>query len=240
MLEYDRHPDLGPRLGYTKNNRQFYILKKKLKTEKILDKDGKFIESITNKWLTELPMMTTDELHTLGFKSAFDLYLSLVFTKTLEINQMIKELNMSSRTVYDSIKKLEKLSLIIQNGYSVKINDNKQIFSWLEKYLQLVITQVDTDDDLSLIFTSIPGYIDGPQAYYITNYEPGRAIGPSEMEMKIKTNYPCLRYWEYAVHTIHYFRKYPKKIMVLASNSNDDEIIWLNGLPYNKKAGDEF
>ena len=43
LLEYDRHPDLGPRLGYTKNNRQFYILKKKLKTEKILDKDGRFI-----------------------------------------------------------------------------------------------------------------------------------------------------------------------------------------------------
>ncbi len=240
LLEYDRHPDLGPRLGYTKNNRQFYLLKKKLRTEKILDEDGRFVESITNKWLTELPMMsTTDELCTLGFKSTFNLYLALIFTKSLKINQIITELNMSSRTVYDSLKKLEKLDLIFQNSYSVEINNSKQIFFWIEKYLDLVITQVDNDKDVSLLFTTVPGYIDGPQAHYITNYEPGRTIGPSDM--KIKTNYPYLKYWEYAVHKINYFRKYPKKIMVLALNKNeDDEIMWLNELPYNKKAGDEF
>lgn len=238
LLEYDRHPDLGPRLGYTKNNRQFYILKKKLKTEKILDKDGRFIESITNKWLTELPMMSTpDELHTLGFKLTFHLYLSLIFTKTLAINQIIRELNMSSRTVYDSIKKLKKLSLITQHDSFIEINREKQIYSWLEKYLELVITQVDTDEDISLLFASVPGYIDGPQAYYITNYEPGRTIGPSDM--KINTNYPYLRYWESVIHRVEYFRKYPKRIIVLAAN-DDAEIIWLNDLPYNKKSGDEF
>ena len=238
LLEYDRHPDLGPRLGYTKNNRQFYILKKKLKTEKILDKNGRFIESITNKWLTELPMMSTsDELHTLGFKSTFNLYLSLVFTKTLTTNHIIRELNMSSRTVYDSIKKLGRLSLITKNGSLIEINNEKQIYSWLEKYLDLILTQVDTDEDISLLFASVPGYIDGPQAYYITNYEPGRTIGPSDM--KIKTNYQYLRYWEYVKHRVKYFRKYPKKIMILESD-DDAEIIWLNDLPYNKKAGDEF
>ena len=239
LLEYDRHPDLGSRLGYTKNNRQFFLLKKRLKAEKILDKDGRFIESITNKWLTELPIMSTpEELRTLGFKSTFNLYLALALTKSLKINQMIHELKMSSRTVYDSIKKLQILSLIIQNKSLVRINDEKQIYTWLEKYLDLTLRQTDVDGDISILFKTVPGYIDGPQAYYLTNYKPGRSVGPSNM--KIKTNYPYLKYWEYAVRTVRYFREYPKKILVLESHDDDSEITWLDELPYNKKESDEF
>jgi hypothetical protein len=238
LLEYDRHPDLSPRLGYAKYSRQYYVLKKKLKTEKILDKNGRFIETITNKWLAELPMMSTsDELHTLGFESAFNLYLALVFTKRLVINQIIRELKMNARTVYNNVKKLEKLSLVILQDSSIEINEKKEIYSWLMKYLDLALSQADADKDTSLLFTCVPGYIDGPQAYYITNYEPGRTIGSSDME--IKTNYHYLKFWEYAINRVEYFKKYPKRIMVLASD-NDVEIIWLNGLPYNKKAGDKF
>lgn len=237
LLEYDRHPDLSPRLGYAKHSKQYYLLIKKLKSEKILDKNGRFIESITNKWLTELPMMSTpDELQVLGNKPAFNLYLALVFAKHLAINQIIRELKINTRTVYDNVKKLKALSLIVSCGSSMEINDKKEVYSWLIKYLDLALSQADADGDVSLLFTCVPGYIDGPQAYYMTNYEPGRTIGPSNMQ--IRTRYPYLGFWEYATGRIGYFRKYPKRLTVMASD-DDVEIVWLNDLPYNRKAGVE-
>lgn len=238
VLAHSRHPEIGSRLGYQKYSKQFYIILSKLKDEGILDKEGRFVESITNKWLSELPIMIKDrkELQILGFAPTLKIYLALLITKDISIYQIVNGLQMSERTAYAALKKLEGSSLIEYKKNWISINEEKEFARWLSKYLDLSITQADTENNISILFDSVPGYIDGPQAYYLTNYEPGRPIGPADMI--IRTNRLYESFWEYVKNKVRYFQKFPKKIIILESTT-DAEIIWVNNLPYNKNVRED-
>lgn len=239
LLELERHPEIGSRLGYKKYSRHYYQLKKKLKDEKILDKEGRFIESLTNKWITELPITVQDPklLQVLGTKSTFNLFLSSFFVRQTSVNELKQELHMNTRTIYDRLKKLNEHSCIFYFKSNVEINEKSKMHYWLSKYLEYSLTQADAEGDISILFDSVLAYIDGPQAYYITNYEPGRTIGPANMI--IRTSRFFEKFWQYALRRISYFTNYPKKIIVLPQH-RDAKIIWLNELPYNEKATEEF
>lgn len=235
LLAHNKHPDIGARLGYQKYSKRYYLIREKLKKEKILDREGRFVESITNKWMSELPTMikNKDELHVLGFPPAFSVYLALFFKTHSTLKNIITELEMNERTAYKVIKKLEDSLLVVHNNSLIRINEDCGFYEWLSKYIHLCIVQADTDDDISVLFDCVPAYVDGPQAYYMVNYEAGRPVGPAHMI--IRTNLSYEPFWEYAKNKVRYFIKFPKKIIILPS-TKDAKIIWLNGIPYNKNA----
>jgi|SRR5579872_2458552 len=239
LLAHNRRPDIGARLGYQKYSKRYYIIKEKLKEEKILDREDRFIESPANRWIVELPTMIDDkkELRVLGFPSTFKVYLALFFKNSMTFKEIVIKLGMSERTAYTAIRRLENSFLIINKDSLIHIDKNSEIYDWLFKYVDACITQADTEDNISILFDCVPAYIDGPQAYYINNYEPGRPVGPSDMI--IRTYEPYENFWEYVRDRVRYFAKFPKRIVILPA-IKDTKIIWVNGIPYNKNATEVF
>lgn len=238
QLTHDRRPNFSAKMGYRKYSSSYYLLNKKLKTEGILDWDGRFIGTITNDWLAEIPMYAKpEELHALGFKPTFDLYLSLIFRDSLRTDQMIQGLETSPASVYTGIKKLANLSLIHLKGSTAQINKATGVFGWMMKYLKLAMIQADMNKSLTLLFDCVPGYIDGPQAYALTHYEPGRPIGL--YSMIVRTSPFFEPFWQLAVNNMEYFAARRRKIAVLYS-TDDADLAWINGLPYNKNSTEDF
>ena len=239
LLVHDRHPDISSRLGYKKYSKYYYFLKQKLLEEGILNRKGSFIDTPTNTWIAELPMHIENkiQLRILGNKSSFMIFLALALNENLTLKEILNDLPLSRKWTYESIRKLENASLIINNNSIFVVNKKAGFYSWLSKYMEICILQADTRQEISLLFDFVPGYIDGPQAFYLLNYEAGRPVGPSDMI--IRSYKPYQKFWKYVVSQVQYFNKYKKKI-VFAEAKKEDELIRMEGIPYNKKAKEEL
>lgn len=235
LLTHGKRPEISSRLGFTKYSKQYYDFMKNLEKERVLDKNGLFIDKPTNIWIAELPLMTKSEkeLKVLGYQNPYYVYLSLVFKKSITLNEIIKDLQMSERSVYDAINKLEEVNLIIKQDNVLQANEKTNVFVWFEKYLGICIREADSTGEISLLFDCVPAYVDGSHAYYILNYEPGRPAGPANMI--IRTYKPYEWFWETVKEQIEYFKQFPKKIWI-GQLRKEDEIVYREGIPYNKNA----
>ena len=235
VLARKKHPGISSRLGYTKYGKQYYDVIKKLENEKVLDEHGHFIETVTNVWLSELPIIVKkkEKIRTLGYQTPYNIFLASVFSPRISLFEITEYTQMKKRSVYSAVNQLKKVGLVKFKNSIVSQEENEPMFFWLYKYLRLCIDLADTKQDISVLFDSVPAYIDGPTAYYLLNYEPGRPIGPSDMI--IRTSRPYSGFWKSVLEEIRYFKNYPKKIELAPANP-DDQIVWMNGLPYNKKA----
>ncbi|MGI0021409.1 MAG: hypothetical protein ACRD9Q_00980 [Nitrososphaeraceae archaeon] len=122
---------------------------------------------------------------------------------------MIKQLFITKSSAYYSLGRLALLDLENEE-FDIQANRENKFNRWLERYLELCKMQADIKNDISVLFDTVPGYVDGEQAYYLLNYEPGRPIGPANMI--IKTYHPFLSFWNDAIKMIRYFKEYPKEI----------------------------
>ena len=236
ILAHRKRPEISTRLGFSKYSKQYYSLMKRFEKEKILDKNGLFIEKPTNIWIAELPLMIKNEkeLHVLGYRGSYLVYLALVFEKSITLDDIVKDLQINKRTAFDIINKLQEVNLIIKQNNKLMINETTDTFIWFEKYLGICLRESDSTSEISLLFDCVPAYIDGPQAYYILNYEPGRPVGPANMI--IRTYRPYELFWEIVKEEIGYFKQFPKKIM-MGQPMEEDEIVYREEIPYNKNAG---
>ncbi len=234
LLVQSKHPDIASRLGYKKYSKQFYRIKQKLIEEKVLDKQGRFLESLTNRWLVELPVYLTNkkQLKVMGNKAPYFIFLALAIDSVNNAGEISEKLKLSRRTVYDALEKLSKSNLIKFDNSSIHAAKDEHFYSWLSRYLELCKTQADTAEDVSLLFDCAPAYIDGPQAYYMINYEPGRAAGPADMI--IRTYEPYKKFWQSVLGDVRYFKGYPKKVEIAQARAAD-KVVLLEGVPYNKK-----
>lgn len=234
LLVHGRHPDIGSRLGFTKYSKQYYDVRNKLIDENILDRQGRFIDSPVNVWIAELPItVNKKQLGMLRSPHACIIAMSLFFNKRIQVKDIPTSLGLHRRTAYDAIKKLASAHLAkLHKGILTGMED-ESFYRWLEKYIKLCLMQADTNDDIHLLFDLAPSYIDGNQAYYTLNYEPGRPVGPADMI--IRTWDPFMTFWKDAIDEVRYFKNYPKKISIQKAKKTD-VIVWLNGLPYNKRA----
>lgn len=232
LLVHRGHPDLGSRLGYPKYSKQFYRVKRKLLQEGILDKEGRFVENLPNLWLAELPLHATKkQIETLGNRVPYDVFLAILIESPKKAGQLSTELNLNRKAVYLAIEKLKKDELIRMENSLISAQKGEMIYDWLLRYLDLCKTYADTTGNVSILFSAVPAYISGPQAYYMINYEPGRPIGPADMI--IITCKPFVKFWESVIREIRYFREYPKHIEISIAKSKHN-IIWIDSLPYNK------
>lgn len=233
LLAQKTHPDIGSRLGYPKYSKQFYRVKKKLEEEGILDRQGRFVENLTSLWLAELPLHASKEQITvLGNKVPCNIFLATMMDSPRKAGELSKELNFNRKAVYDAIDKMEKCGLVVRENSKISVKEGS-VNRWLQKYVELCKTYADTTDDVSVLFSGVQAYISGSQAYYMVNYEPGRPMGPADMI--IATYKPFLKFWESVVEEVRYFKDYPKNLEIdLAKTS--DKIVWIDRVPYNKKA----
>lgn len=234
LLAEEAHPDIGSRLGYQKYSKQFYRVKKKLQEEGVLDKQGRFVENLPNLWLVELTLHANKEqIKILGERVQYNVFLAAFMDSPAMAGGLSKELNFNTKAVYNSIDKLRKAELITKENSKIYINKEIRVYSWLSKYIELCRTYADTTNDISVLFRTVPAYISGQQAYYTINYEPGRPVGPANMI--IATYKPFLKFWKSVIEEIRYFKDYPKNVEIEIAKSTD-EIVWIDRLPYNKKA----
>lgn len=232
LLAQKNPPDLGSKLGYSKYSKQFYRVKAKLREEGILDKQGRFVESLLNLQVVEMPLHASKEqIDVLGNQVPYSLFLALIVDSPKKAGELIKEFRFSRKAVYDALEKMKKARLVKMED-SMATAEKGTVNEWLVRYLELVKTSIDTTGDVSILFNTMPAYISGPQAYYTINYEPGRPVGPADM--LVLTYRPFLNFLESMVGQIHYFKDYPKKIEV--GLSKDGEITWIDRIPYDKKA----
>lgn len=235
LLAHEKRPEISSRLGFSKYSKQYYDFMKGLEKENILDKNGLFKDKPTNIWIAELPLMIKNEkeLQILGYQNPYFLYLALVIKKSITLNEIIKDLQISERTVFDIINKLEDVNFITKQNNVLHVNEKTDVFIWFEKYLGLCIREADSTGEISLLFDCVPAYIDGPHAYYILNYEPGRPAGPANMIIRTYKSYEL--FWEIVKEQIGYFKQFPKTIWI-GNVREEDEIVYREGIPYNKNA----
>lgn len=233
LLVRSSHPDLGSRLGYTKYSKQFYRVKRKLLELGILDKQGRFVDNLPNLWLAELPLHANKEqLSILGNQVPYSVFLATIIDSPKKTGALAKELNFNRMAVYKALKKLEKVELVMTEDSTISAKEG-ELYRELLRYIDLCKTHADATGDISVLFKTIPAYISGSQAYYMIHYQPGRPVGPAHM--RITTWKPFLKFWEHIIDQISYFRDYPKDIDVNLAKTTD-EIVWIDTLPYNKKA----
>jgi len=232
LLTQKNPPDLGSKLGYPKYSKQFYRVKAKLREVGILNKQGRFVESLLNLHVVDLPLHATKEqIDVLGNEVPYSMFLALVIDSPKKVGEMIKDLRFSRKAVYDALEKMEKTRLV-NVADSLAMAEKGEVNDWFVRYLDLVKTSIDSTGDISLLFNTVPAYISGPQAYYMINYEPGRPVGPADM--LVLTYQPFLNFLESMILQLRYFKDYPKKIEV--GLSKDGEITWIDRIPYDKKA----
>jgi|GEM_PF-2267742 len=237
VLAHEYHPEIGSKLGFAKFSGHYYRLMKKLQEEKILDSEGRFVETTTNSWLVELPTIVEPViLKILGNRIPFLIYLAFTIGWSTSSGRIIKELFLTRSSTHNALTKLGMHNLIEKTDSDFLVR-GEPFHRWLRRYLQLCKTQADIKNDIAILFDTVPAYVDGDQAYYLLNYEPGRPIGPANMI--IKTHEPFFSFWKSAINEIRYFKEYPKNVQLEVITKNE-KILWLNGIPYNKNAKTRF
>ncbi len=231
LLLQSRHPAIDSLLGYSKRSMQFYRIKKALQTERVLDGQGRFSESAPNLWIAELPLNANrEQTKALGHRVPYSIFLAIVLepqtTKTLPAELLVKR-----QTVHYALSRLLRVKVLRKNEHGTITTDEK-LRNWMLRYIDLSKSHADATGDVSYLFNAIPAYISGPGARYAVNYEPGRPIGPSDIV--IATYKPFQNLWESLVKEVRYFKEYPKKVGVGFAKPSD-EIVWISGIPYNKK-----
>ena len=238
IMAHKQHQEIGSRLGFQKYSRYYYELIKKLHKERVLDEKGVFIDNTINLWLTELSgILSQKEIKVLGGRVPFSIYLDL-FLNPIKKNprDIHDELRLTRSSTYYAIEKLASENLIERTDSKVIVSDKHEFFKWLTKYVELCLSYTDITKEIFILFDLMPAYIDGPQAFYMVNYEPGRPIGTSNMI--IRTHEPYVKFWKYVIDHVSYFNRYPKQITVLPIEGKN-EIIWMDEIPYDKNAKEE-
>jgi len=232
LLTQKNPPDLGSRLGYPKYSKQFYRVKGRLKREGILDRHGRFVESLPNLLLAEMPLHASrEQIGVLGNRVPYCLLLGLMADSPKGAGDLIRELHFSRGAVYRSLERMERSGLVRMED-SRAVAEGGPASEWLARYLEVVRASIRASGDVAILFSTIPAYIGGPHAYYTTNYEPGRPAGPADM--LVLTYAPFLDLVKSMVRDSRSFREYPTRVEVCATGGVEAE--WVGGMPYDRNA----
>jgi len=220
-------------LGYSKYSNYFYMVKRRLKEDEVIDKDGKFVENPPNAWLARLPEEVDDKAReTLGYKTPYIVFLAAMLQSHLQLGELSNGLDLSRRSVYSAASRLVGADLLQKDGTRISVAESP-VKNWLSKYLATCLNHADISGDISILFRTVPAYIDGPRSYYAIHRVSGMPIGRADMV--IVAPKLLVGFWEGAVRSIRYFREYQKKVEVSATVRNA-EVVWVDKLPFNAKA----
>ncbi|MDG6989601.1 MAG: hypothetical protein JRN21_09840 [Nitrososphaerota archaeon] len=219
-------------LGYSKYSNHFYVVKRRLRDDGVLDGRGKLVETSLNAWLAELPELVDEEARSaLGRKGAYTLFLATVLNPEVRPGELAKELGSSRRSVYWGASRLIDAGLVRRNNAAVHAIETPAK-EWLSKYLAACIDHADFTNDIQVLFRAVPAYINGARAYFAFHRESGMPIGRADMA--IATPKPFMGFWEDVVREVKYFRDYQKEVVV-ATASPSVRVVWKDKLPFNSR-----
>lgn len=233
ILTHRPHPAIDSLLGYSKKDTQFRRIKKTLQKERVLGQNGRFVENEPNLWMAELALFASkDQTKTLGHRIPYSIFLvaSLQPAGKVAPANLSKDLLVSRQTIRYSLNELIAVNILKSENQGTMIADDK-LRRWLVKYIDLAKSYADVTGDISYLFNTVPAHIGGPAAFYSTNYEPGRPIGRSEIE--IETYKPFSPVWKSLTQDVRYFKEYPKQVRVEIASPNED-LVWSGGIPYHR------
>ena len=232
LLIRRRHPAIDSLLGFSKSSMQFYRIKKTLRTEGVLDREGKFIENTPNLWMAELALQASrEQTKTLGHEVPYSMFLAAVLQPPTGITtrELSGDLHIARQTIHYALKELQSARVLKSAGRG-KVTVEEKLRDWMLRYLDIAKSFVDTTGETFYLFNMIPSHIGGAAARYVVKYEPGRPLGPSDM--KIETYKPFLAVWESLIRDVRYFREYPRKVELDLAKP-DEKIIRIGGIPYH-------
>ncbi len=234
LLLQRRHPAIDFLLGYSKGSMQFYRIKKALQAERLLDREGRFIENAPNLWIAELALYASrEQTKALGHKVPYGIFLAVALqSPTGTTVKLPRDLLFKRQTVHYALNGLLTVKVLRKSNEQGIVTADEKLRNWLLRYVDLAKSHADATGDVSYLFSAIPAHIGGSAAHYTVNYEPGRPIGPSDMV--IETYKPFRTLWKSLVKDVRYFREYPKKVEVDLARPNA-EIVWVGGIPYHSK-----
>ena len=150
ILVHRPHPAIDSLLGYSNKNTQFRRIKKTLRKERVLDKNGRFIENEPNLWMSELALVASeDQTKTLGHKIPYRIFLaaSLQSAGKLVLANLSKELFVSRQTIQYSLNQLVSVGILEKSGRrEINVRDDK-LQSWLTKYIEVAKSYADVTGD---------------------------------------------------------------------------------------------
>ena len=233
MLASRGRPEIHSRLGYAKYSEQLRRIKNILKMEHVLDRAGRFVESEPNIWLARLPLVADRrKTRVLGHKIPYGVFLTLTVDPRAILKDLPRRLKNDAHSTSLALKRMSKAGIITKDGDSAKVDG--KLSEWLLRYIGLAKSQAMATGDISYLFRTIPSYITGPRAFYDLHYEPGRPMAPADMV--VATYEPFRGLWEGFVRDVFYFQEYPHKVTITISPVEVSDVIWVNGLPYERRA----
>ena len=225
-------PEIHSRLGFPKYNEQLRRIKNVLKQEHVLDRQGRFVESEPNIWLSRLPVVADRwKTRVLGHKIPYSVFLSLTAGTETTLKGLPGELKVDAHSAALAVERMLEAGVIVEDRDGEMTADDKT-GEWLLRYIELAKSQAKATGDISYLFRAVPAYISGPRAFYDLHYEPGRPMAPADMT--VATYEPFRSLWESIVREVPYFQEYPHTVTV--GHAERFEVTWANGLPYERRA----
>lgn len=223
-------PEIHSRLGYPRYNEQLRRIKNVLKQEHVLDRQGRFVESEPNIWLSRLPVVADRrKTQTLGHRIPYSVFLALTVDIRTSLKVLPKALKIDSHSTALAVERMKKTGVIARGRDGVTADG--KLSEWLLRYIELAKSHAKATGDISYLFRAIPAYIAGPRAFYDLHYEPGRPIALADMI--VATYEPFRRLWESVVSDIPYFQEYPHTVKL--GDAGRFDVTWVNGLPYERR-----
>lgn len=234
LLARKKHPDLASRMGYAKYSKHYYKIRDRMKREGVIDGDGRWIDTPTNRWILSLPSIVKPETaRVLGYESTYKIYLALMFVDSTP-TELSEELGIKKATVHAALKRLLERSLIEKERCMVSINKRTGMYRWLSEYIEMCYTESHVKNDGAILFDCVPGYIDGAQAYHLTHCQAGRPVGCAGIIIRSSRLYDG--FWRTALGRTRCYAEYPQKIRIMRPESGA-KIVTHRGTPVNKNSG---
>lgn len=225
--------DLVRQLGHRAYSSQFYAMKRRLKADGVLDRGGRFIDSMPNACVAELPLIVGKETRKkLGEEVSFSVFLAAVLSPSQSIKGLSASLGFDRSSIYRVASALKRAGLV-KLGSEKGLSARGSAVGWLLDYLEVCKTYVNVTGDISVLFRAVPACIDGPRAYYALHRESGMPVGRADMV--ILTPEPYRAYWEGISRDAKYFREYQRRVDVASPNALP-RVVWVEGLPFNVRA----
>lgn len=233
LLARKKHPDLAPRMGYARYSRHYYKIRDRMKREGVIDGNGRWIDTPTNRWILSLPSIEKPEIaRILGYESAYKIYLALMFMDSTP-TELSEELGIKKPTVHAVLKRILEHSLIEREGRIVSTNKRTGMYRWMSRYIEACYTESHVKNDDAILFDCVPGYIDGAQAYHLTHYQAGLPMGCADIIIRSSRMYD--RFWRTALDKTRHYAEYPQKIRIMRPEQGA-KIVMHRGTPVNKNS----
>jgi hypothetical protein len=226
------------RIGYSGRTGAYKNLRRRLIREGVLNREGVFIDNGPNLWLARLSehVEGPQAAAWIGRRIPYMVFLAPVLnegTYPKSSYQLARDLGMNLTSAYSAVRSLVNRGLI--DRPEIAVADGKparQLQSWLERYLELIIEHANLSHESAKMFRAVPAYIDGPEALQRVKYAAGMPIGPAPMV--IRTYKPYWPFWARTLDKVDDFRERERPVSLDLAH-RDTRIIWVSGLPYSSK-----